>query len=171
MSQHEPSRGIRRTIARKPLQAGKFVGILLALLFGIGGFLRIFNLRAVIGHPTLADGQFLAIVLIPLVSLGLVVVVVLETIVDGYRSIRSDESIQQQLTGRPTYVLLRVIEAAIAVTGVAIMVAALPVLFAESTPAPAGVGLMLLLLVIGFAILLTSFIRSGVELVRQPVSG
>jgi hypothetical protein len=52
------------------------------------------------------------------------------------------------------------------------MALAVPVLFADSTPAPAGVGVLLLLLFVGLGILLASFVRALTELVvyGNPVS-
>lgn len=162
--QHERCSGIPNVVKQKPLQAGKLVGILLTLVLGVGGFLRIINATAVIGDPRLGDGQFLALILIPLISLGLVFLVFVETLVTGYRSLRSDESIKNQITGRSGYVLLRGAEAAFAIVGVTIIFTALPPLFAESTPAPAGVGIMLLLMAVGLGILGMSFIRAIAEL-------
>ena len=159
------SRGVPTVIQRKPLQTAKFAGILLALVFGVGGFFRLFDFGAVIGNPLLGDGQFLALVLVPLFSFGLVVVVFVETLVAGYRFVRSSEPVADRLTERIGYTLLRGLEAAVALAGVLLMVAAVPVLFAESTPAPAGVGILLLLLVVGFGILLASLVRSFAELV------
>lgn len=49
----------------KPLQPGKFVGILLAFVLGVAGFFRLISPKAIIDGPTLGDGQFLAIVFIP----------------------------------------------------------------------------------------------------------
>lgn len=153
--------GLPSVVKRKPLQAVKFVGILLAIVLGVGGFFRIINAKAIIDGPLLGDGQFLALILIPLLSFGLVFVVFVETLITGYRSLRTDESVKEQLTGRAGYLLLRGAEAAVAVT---IMFIAVPVLFAESTPAPAGVGIMLLLMAVGLGILIASFIRSFAEL-------
>lgn len=158
-------------IRRKPVQVGKFVVILLAIVLGIGGFFRIIDATAIVNDPLLGDGQFLALVLLPLVSLGLVLLVFAETLVTGYHVIRSDKSIMEQVVGRVGYILLRGLEAGIALVGVTIMIIALPQLLAESTPAPAGVGIMLLLTAVGLAILFTSFVRSSAELfvyTRRP---
>ena len=151
-------------VRKTPLQAVKFVGILLALILAIAGFLRIIDAPAIADGPLLSDGQFLALVLLPLASLGLVVVVFAETVVSGYRSIQSDRSLREQMNGRYGYLVLRSVEAGLALLGVVIMFAATPSLFAESTPAPAGVGIMLLLFVVGFGILFVSFLRSTAEL-------
>jgi len=151
-------------IKQKPLQAGKFLGILLSLVLGVAGFFRIVDVRALIDHPMLGDGQFLALILIPLLSLGLVCLVFLETIVLGYRLLRSEESLADWTAGRTSYLLIRGGEAAVAVVGVAVITAALPPLFAESTPAPAGVGIMLLLMAVGLGILVASLVRSAAEL-------
>lgn len=151
-------------IKRKPLQTGKFVGILLAVILAVAGFLRVVNARSVIEGPLLGDGQFLALVLLPIVSLGLVSLVLVETVVSGYRAIRSEHSLSDQIAGRAGYLALRGAEAGFAVLGVLIMGMAVPSLVAESTPAPVGVGIMLLLFVVGLGILVASFIRSIAEL-------
>lgn len=151
-------------VRRKPLQAGKFLVILVSLLLGVAGFFRIVDARALVDHPLLGDGQFLALILIPLLSLGLVGLVFAETVVWGYRLLRSEESIGDWTAGGIGYLLIRGAEAVVALVGVAIIVTALPPLFAESTPAPAGVGIMLLLMAVGLAILVTSLVRSAAEL-------
>jgi hypothetical protein len=156
--------GLPSAIVRKPLQTGKFAAILLALALGVGGFLRLFDAAALVDDPLLGDGQFLALVLLPILSLGLVLLVFVETVVTGYRVLRSEESLGEQIAARPGYALLRGAEAAVAVVGVTIMAAALPALFAASTPAPAGVGIMLLLAAVGVGILLASLLRSAAEL-------
>jgi hypothetical protein len=112
----------------------------------------------------LGDGQFLALIVIPLVSLGLVCLVFVETLGTGYRILRSGTAIPEYVSGRGGYIVLRSAEALIALLGVTLMVTALPVLFAESTPAPAGVGVMLLLFAVGIGILFVSLVRSSVEL-------
>lgn len=149
---------------RKPLQAGKFLVIVLSLVLGIGGFVGLIDLPALVDGRFLGDGQLLALVLVPLVSLGLVFLVFVEVLVSGYRALRADESVTERIAGRPGYLLLRGLEAAIAIVGVIVIVTALPVLFAESTPAPAGVGIMLLLMAVGLGILCTSLVRASAEL-------
>lgn len=164
MSNRNRNVPVPRVLADKPLQAGKFVGILLSLVLGLAGFLRLVDASGFIDNPLLGDGQFLALLFVPLVSLTLVCVVFLETLVAGYRVMRSGASVLEQVRGRVGYVMLRGVEAGIAVLGVVVIAATLPVLFAESTPAPVGVGIMLFVLVVGVAILITSFVRSGAEL-------
>jgi len=155
---------LRSVVRQKPLQAGKFLGILLSLVLGVAGFFRVVDARALVDNPVLGDGQFLALILIPLLSLALVGLVFLETLVSGYRLFRSEESLGDWTAGRAGYLLIRGAEAAVALVGVAIVAAALPPLFAESTPAPAGVGIMLLLMAVGLGILVTSLVRSAAEL-------
>lgn len=164
MNQYKRFIGLPSVVKRKPLQAGKFGGILLALVLGIGGFFRIIDARAIIDGPMLGDGQFLSLIFIPVVSLGLVILVFVETLLAAYRSIRAKESIRDQFSEQSGYSLLRGAEAGLAILGVTVMVAGLPVLLAESTPAPVGVGIMLLYMAIGLGILVTSFIRSFAEL-------
>lgn len=147
----------------KPLQAAKFRSILLALVLAVAGFFRLLDPAAAGGAPTLLDGQFLALVLLPVVSLGLILIVFIETVVSGFRSLRSDRRISDQLHGRTGYFLLRGTEAGLAVIGLAIMASAVPVLMSESTPAPAGVGVMLLLFVVGLGIMFVSLVLSSAE--------
>lgn len=161
--QKSPS-GTPSILTQKPLQVAKFGGILLTLLLGIAGFFRLIDATAILDSPLLGDGQFLAIILIPLASILLICVVFLETLVTGYRLFQSDAPIMDHVNGRRGYVLLRCAEAAMAVVGVTIIGAALPTLFAESTPSPVGVGIMLLLMIVGIGILIMSFVRSSAEL-------
>lgn len=155
---------VPRRIKQKPLQAGKFGGVVLTLGVAVAGFFRIIDPSAIIGGPTLWDGQFLALVLLPLVSLALVVLVFLETLVSGYQSIKSAQSLGDQVRGRFGYLILRGVESGVALLGVVIILTALPPLLAASTPAPAGVGIMLLLFVVGLGILCASLVRSAAEL-------
>lgn len=164
MSHHNRSSRLRGVVRTKPLQTVKFVGILLALVFAIAGFFRILNPGEFTGGPMLLDGQFLALILLPVVSLGLVLLVFVETLVSVFHSLRSDRDFRGLIDGRVGYLILRVAEAGLALLGVLLMASALPPLLAESTPAPAGVGIMLLLFVIGLGILCVSFVRSAAEL-------
>lgn len=164
MRRQDRNTGIRSFVGSKPLQASKLGGISLALLLGVAGFFRIVSADAFIDHPALADGQFLALLFIPLVSLVLICIVVCETLVSSYRVLRADRSIREQLAARPGYAILRGAEAAVAVVGFGIILLALPVLFADSTPAPAGVGLMLGLAIVGLGILFVSLVRTLLEL-------
>jgi len=164
MTQSNRATVIPNVVREKPLQASKFVGILVALTVGVAGFFRIIDARWLLDGPMLGDGQFLALIVIPLVSLGLVCLVFVETLVTGYRILRSGTAIPEHVSGRGEYIVLRSAEALIALLGVTLMVTALPVLFAESTPAPAGVGVMLLLFAVGIGILFVSLVRSSVEL-------
>lgn len=168
MARYAPPTVIPAKIRNKPLQAGKFGGILLALVLGIAGFFRIIDASAMIDDPLVADGQFLALLLLPLVSLLLVCIVSLEAVVAGYRLVRGEGSVTADVDGGTGYLVLRAAEAGIALLGVTIMLSVLPTLFADSTPAPAGVGALLLLMVVGLAILITSFVRSAVELWTAP---
>lgn len=164
MTARVPSLGVPERVRRHPVQTAKFVGILLALTLAVAGFFRVIDARALGGGPVLGDGQFLALVLLPLVSLGLVVVVFVETVVSAVRSLRSERPLGDQLAGRVGYLLLRGGEAGMAILGVLLIITAAPALVAESTPAPAGVGIMLLLFAVGFGILCASLVRSAAEL-------
>jgi hypothetical protein len=156
--------GIPRRFGQKPLQTGKFVGILTALGLAIAGVFRIVNAKGFIGGSMLGDGQFLALILLPVVALGLVGLVCIETVVSGYRRLRSAQSLRDQAIANPGYLLVRSLEAGVAILGVMGMATTLPVLAAENTPAPAGVGIMLLLFAVGVGILGASLVRATAEL-------
>lgn len=154
-----------QSVAReKPVQTGKLLSIVLALVFGITGFLRIIDISFMFGRGMIGDSQFLVLLLIPLVSIALVFVVFLETIVTLYRVVRSPSPIRTHLSGRVGYVGVRVAESVVAVLGIVLLISVVPVLFAPDTPSPVGVGIMLLLFLIGITILVASFIRTTVEL-------
>jgi hypothetical protein len=86
----------------------------LAVMLGLGGFFRVVDARGLFDNPLLGDGQFLALVLLPVVGLGLVGVVFLETLATGYRCLRTDTPIRKQATRRIGYTLVRIAEAGIA---------------------------------------------------------
>lgn len=164
MTHQKTTLGVSSVVTQKPLQSAKFGGILLILVLGFAGFFRLIDAGAILDAPMLGDSQFLAIILIPVASLLLICVVFLETLVTGYRIFQSNASFKNHFNRRRGYVLLRGAEAGIATVGVTIVVAALPTLFAESTPSPIGVGIMLLLFIVGIGILIMSFVRSSAEL-------
>lgn len=154
----------RTFVVEKPLQASKLTAISIALILSIGGFLRIIQPSNLITDPGLADGQLLALVLTPLVSLLLVCVICIETIHTGIRMLQSDLSIRQTLTARPGYALLRLIEAGVAFIGLGLIVIGLRTYVTEPMPAPAGIGLLLAFMAIGLAILIASLLRGLIEL-------
>lgn len=164
MSQSAPVTGIQSVMKAKPLQTGKFVGILLTLILGVAGFFRLIDVGSVIEGTRLLDSQLLALILIPILSFALICIVFLELLVTGIQVLRSEQSLSEQISGRHGYVMLRGLEAILGIIGVLIMSAVIPVLFADSTPAPAGVGAMLLLMIVGIGLLIVSFIRSSAEL-------
>lgn len=149
------------TVGRKPLQAAKFFGILGWFALSVLGFLRVLDGP---GTGLLVDGQFLALVLTPLVAFVLVAVVCCETLYSLARVVRSDASLREQIEGRVGYVVLRGVEAAIGVGGVLLIASLVPALVAEPTPAPAGVGIMLVAMAVGLGILVASLVRSAAEL-------
>lgn len=163
LDRHTSAMAFRRFVRQKPLQATKLVSILLILVFAVLGFFRVISLDAVIDNPLIADGQFLTLVLVPVVSLGLIAVVACETLVTGIRAIRADQPILDQVTSRPGYMVVRGLEAGAALLGVVLIASAVPILVADSTPSPIGVGLMLGLLVVGIGIFLASLARTIIE--------
>lgn len=157
--------GLASVVSRNPLQAGKLGGILGTLVVSLAGAGRVIDAEPFISDAILADGRFLVVVLVPVLGVGLVGVVALETLAAGYRWLRADASIVDGIANRPGYALVRGVEAAVAVAGVAVLTALLVTLVVASVPAPAGVAMMLLLLAVGIAIVCASCVRTTVELV------
>ena len=62
-------RSFVETVVGKPLQAGKFIGIILAFIFAVAGFFRFINLTSIVGDPRLGDGQLVVLLVLPLLSL------------------------------------------------------------------------------------------------------
>lgn len=155
---------VLRSLTGRPLQTSKLIGICIGLLLGFAGLLRISSAAAVVDNPLLADGQFLALVFVPLIGLALVGIVAVETVVTGYRVLRSGRSVRAQAAGRLGYVLVRGLESSVAVGGLLMMIGMMSTLFASGTPAPVGVGLMLGLMAVGVGILLASLVRSATEI-------
>lgn len=155
---------LRSFITNKPLQAGKLTGILLTLGLGIAGFLRLIPVNYSVDSPLLVDSQFLALIGIPLLSLVLVGVVILETFVAAIRLFRSDRSIRAHVPSNLWYALVRIVEAIVALLGVGLIVLGVGTLTSSSLPAPAGVGLLLGLMLVGIGVLFTSLLRTLVEL-------
>lgn len=155
---------LRSFIKSKPLQAGKLAGILFTLGLGIAGFLRLVPIEYSVDSPLFVDSQFLALIGIPLLSLVLVGVVILETFVAAIRVLRSDRSIRSHVSSNIWYALVRLVEGTVALLGVALIVLGVGTLTSSSLPAPAGVGLLLGLMLVGIGVLFTSLLRTLVEL-------
>lgn len=133
------------------------------MLAGAGSF-RLVDAPTHLGEGLLADSQFLTLRLVTMLSVGLVLLVFVATLFAGCGAVGAVNPFGEQFDGGVGYLLLRAIEADITVLGVSLMAATLPPLFAPATPAPASVGIMLLLLSVDIGILVTSFLRSGAEL-------
>lgn len=149
----------RSFVATKPLQAAKLGAVLLTIVFAIGGFFRLFS---PVPSP-FVDWQLTALLLVPFLSLLLVLVVTLETVVAGYRIVRADDRWIARLTARPTYTIVRGVEATIALLGTVAMYSALTTLADGPIPAPAGVGLALIFFALGLLVLVASLARTLVE--------
>ncbi|MFW6320430.1 MAG: hypothetical protein ACOC0Z_01155 [Halohasta sp.] len=159
--------GRRRLLAalgHRPLQASKLIAVILGLLFGFVGTVRFLGAGRVVDGSVLADGEFLALVFVPVVGLAVIGIVSVETLHAGYRVLRAERSIQLQASGRVGYVLIRGIEAATAVVGLAVIAELAPRLFAYAMPAPTGVGPLFGLTGVGTAVLVASLVRSAAEL-------
>lgn len=55
MTQLSRAIAIPNVVRENPLQAGKFVGILLALAMGVAGFFRMIDVRSLLSNPLAGD--------------------------------------------------------------------------------------------------------------------
>jgi len=132
-------------------------------VFGIGDFVRVISMDAVVDNP-LTDGQFLALVFVPVVGVAVIGIVTVEAVLTGYHVVCSDDSIRAQASGRLGYILIRTIEAGVAVVGLLFVVLTASTLFSYSMPPPVSVGLLVGLTAVSGAALIASLVRSVTEL-------
>lgn len=126
-------------VRAEPLQTCKLVAVVAVLLFAAGGAFGAIPARGL-------TGLFLVVGL----GIGLTLVVAAETLLAGYRFIRTDTALPDRLTDRPWYTVARAIEAVSVV-----LVAGGFVLFVTGLPdePPAGPGAIgVLFVVAGLAV-------------------
>ncbi len=157
----------RRFLVEKPLQAAKFILVVLVLVLGLLGFYRVVPGR-----------QLDALLLVPVASFALAVVVAGETLVATYRVARADDPPTARLAARPTYTVVRAVEAAAAVLVVGGIVGAFAALPDEPPPGPGVIGLLFVFGGLGLLVLVASLVRTTTEYVyyrretgREPSVG
>lgn len=133
----------------KPIQACKLGAIIVILLFATGGIFGVI------------PGQgFTGLFLIIGLSVGVALVVAVETLHAGYRFIGTDTGLREQLTNRPVCTVARTIEAAsvLLVTGVLILlITRLP----DGPPAgPGAIGLLFIVTILSVVVLGGSLVRT-----------
>jgi sterol desaturase/sphingolipid hydroxylase (fatty acid hydroxylase superfamily) len=135
-----------------PLQAGKLAAIVLVLLFSAGVFFEL-----------VPAGSITALLVVPVLALGLALVVAAETAVAGYRTLRDGERLTDRLAARPTYSVVRageVVAALLPVVAFALVVAALP---AGPMAGPGAIGLMFVVVGLALVVFGGSLVRTLAE--------
>lgn len=142
----------RPFVRAEPLQAGKLAAIVAVLVFAVGGYFR------------LIPGQQLAAFLLVTVSgLGLALVVTAETLLAGYRAIRTAESRSRRFDVRPAYTAVRAGEAVVALLAAGVFIVTIDALPDEPMAGPGAFGLLLFGVGLGLSILVASLVRTVVE--------
>lgn len=144
---------IRDFLRAEPLQAGKLAAIVLTLLFAVG---------ATYGY---IPGQgFIGLFLVVLLSFALAFVIAVETVLTGYRSIRTTDSLLVQVADRPAYAVVRAIEVASVVVwagGFMYLISTIP----EGPMAgPGAIGLLFMMVGVALVNLGGSLLRTLAEL-------
>lgn len=139
----------RQYFEARPLQAGKLLAILAILVFSIG---------AIIG---LVPGvEITSLFLVPVLSIALAILIIAETVLAGYRSLRTDRSVTDWVADKPVYATIRAVEVlAVGLSGGAF------VYVIDSIPngpmsGPGAIGLFFIVLGIAAVILGASLLRS-----------
>ena len=144
----------RQFLVEKPLQAAKFLLVVLVLVLGLLGFYRI------------APGRQLdALLLVPVASFALALVVAGETLVAAYRVARAEDPPTARLAARPAYTVVRAVEAAAAVLATGGIVGIIATLPDEPPPGPGVIGLLFVFGGLGLLVLVASLVRTTTEYV------
>ncbi len=136
----------------EPLQAAKLVGTVVTLVLVTARFVG------------LLPGQSVgSLFLVPLFALALVFVVASETLLAGYRALRSDGTLSDRLRNRPVYALVRAGEA-----GFAVLAAGAFVIIVWSLPdgpmaGPGAIGLLFVMVGLGLLVVVGSLVRTLTE--------
>lgn len=144
----------RSFVAAKPLQAVKLGAVGGVLLLGVAAWFGVFG----------SNGQLLVLVLGPFVGVAVAVVVIAEGAYLLYRWASSDASAASVVADRPAYALVRGVELAAAVAGPAFIAAMFASFGDGPMPAPAAVGLALIMGAAAVAVVATVICRCLVEL-------
>ncbi|MGQ4556396.1 hypothetical protein [Halobellus sp. GM3] len=151
---------IRAALAARPLQTLKFAVALAVLVFGGLG------LFGVLPHQ-----QLTALLWFPVVAVALALVVVGETLVAGYRAVRSDDPLAVQSVVRPAYTLVRAVEAAAAVLTLAGIAGAIAMVPDGPMAGPGAIGLLFIVVAFGLPAVVGVLVRTTVEFYSEFVSG
>lgn len=136
----------------RPVQAAKLVAIVATLLFAVGGVFGV-----------IPDQGLTSLFPIVLLSLGLLLVILVETLLAGYRSTRGRCSLADQFAEHRAYILVRAVEllgAIITAGGFVFLIVMLP---DEAPAGPGAIGLLFILVGLGLVVLASSLLRTVTE--------
>lgn len=136
----------------KPLQACKLVAIIATLLFVTIG---VFGL--------IPNQGFTSLFLLILISLGLALIVTVETLFTGYRSLRTDGPLSDQFTNHPIYNIVRTGEIVIGIISAGMFIFIIGTLPDGPMAGPGAIGLLFIMSGLGLLILGGSLIRTLTE--------
>ncbi|WP_096390650.1 hypothetical protein [Halopenitus persicus] len=143
----------RQFLAAAPLQACKLAAVLVTVLAAIA---------ALTGLSPVGPLRVLLIVAFIGPLLGLVVLV--ETLVAGYRALLTDEEPLGRFGDRPVYLVLRVLEVVLTVTAggaFVVLIWTLP----ENLPGPGAIGVLFVGVALGLLVLVAVLARTVLEYV------
>lgn len=142
----------RQFIRAKPLQACKLIGIVATLIFSVGVFSEL-----------ISDPDVITLFLIPLLGLGLAIAIDAETLIVGYRSLRSGGPQKDLLADRPVYNIVRAVEVFLTILAVGIFMFIIAALPDGPMAGPGAIGLWFIMVGLGLLILGGSLVRTLTE--------
>lgn len=138
----------------KPLQACKLAAIVVVVPVGAAVFFGVVPYRGLLG-----------LFIVPLLALGLVVTVTAETLLAGYRQVRTDRSLIDRLAEGPLYSTVRTVEALAAVLAVGAFAFVLGTLPDGPMAGPGAIWIWFVVVGLGLLVLAGSLVRTLVEYV------
>lgn len=132
-----------------PLQAGKLASIVVVLPIGAAVFFGLVPYPGVLG-----------LFLLPLLGVGLTVVVVVEALITGYRSLRAGRPITGWLSDCPVYGVVRAGEFVAAVLPVAALAYLLGTLPDGPMAGPGAIGLWMIMVGLALVVVVGSLVRT-----------
>lgn len=142
----------RPFVRARPLQASKLAATVVVLLFSAGVYVGLIPTESIT-----------ALFIVPLFSLTLVVVVLAETLILGYRSLQADDTLPDRFGSRPLYTTVRVGEALLAIVPAVVLVLIIERLPDGPMSGPGAIGLFFIVVGLGAVVIGGSLVRTLVE--------
>lgn len=150
---------VRQFLHTQPLQACKLAAIIVVVSISVAVF------GELVSNPSV-----MSLFLVPLLGLGLVLVIGVETLLASYRFIRSGESLTDRLLARPVYTLVRGVELVLALLGVGLFIAVIVALPPGPMAGPGAIGLWMITVGLGVLVVGGSLVRTFAEYYRYRSS-